>query len=109
MTQKTNKTKILTVEPYYVITCSEDGNVKINSFSKHKGGKELAQNKNKGGYVVVKMNNKSRILHQVVAECVLGKRPVGMTVNHKDGNKLNNNPKNLEYISFSKTRATCFL
>jgi len=35
----------------------------------------------------------------LVAEVFLGPRPKGITINHKDGNKLNNHHTNLEYIS----------
>lgn len=52
------------------------------------------------GYASVKINEKTMYLHKVITECFLGKRPNRYTVNHKDGNKLNNNLSNLEYISF---------
>ena len=51
------------------------------------------------GYDSVKLNGKNFYRHKVIAECFLGKRPEGYTVNHIDGNKLNNNLSNLEYIS----------
>jgi uracil-DNA glycosylase family 4 len=36
--------------------------------------------------------------HQLVAEAMLGPRPPGYEVHHKDENPLNNQPENLEYL-----------
>lgn len=43
--------------------------------------------------------NKTVHVHKAMAELYIGERPDGMTVNHRDGNKLNNAASNLEYLS----------
>ncbi len=42
---------------------------------------------------------KTRFIHNLVANAFLGPYPDGQCVNHKDGNKLNNLPGNLEYMT----------
>ncbi len=41
-------------------------------------------------------------MHWLVAEAFLGKRPKKHTINHKDGNKTNNDINNLEYVTSSE-------
>lgn len=43
-------------------------------------------------------------VHQVVALAFIGEAPEGATVNHKDGNKLNNHFSNLEYATRSENQ-----
>lgn len=45
------------------------------------------------------VGSRPRRLHHLVAETFLGPRPVDLTVNHRDGDKLNSRPSNLEYIT----------
>ena len=58
------------------------------------------------GYAEVKMSKHglaaTKLLHRVVAEVFLGKNNI--TVNHIDGNKTNNNLKNLELLSMEDNR-----
>lgn len=58
------------------------------------------------GYLTVSLykNHKAitKNVHELVANAFLGKRPDGMTINHKDGNKVNNKLSNLEIVSYSK-------
>jgi len=58
------------------------------------------------GYAQVTLNNGKRIknfyVHRLVAEAFLPKRDGKTYVNHKDGNKTNNNISNLEWVSASQ-------
>lgn len=46
-----------------------------------------------------KGKNKVIYIHTLVTEAFLGKKRKGLVVNHKDGNRNNNNIKNLEYCT----------
>lgn len=48
------------------------------------------------GYVSVSFNNKTYSIHRLVVEAFLGEIPEKMDINHKDGDKLNNDYSNLE-------------
>lgn len=87
---------------YKIVINIESGKVKIFSNSKHAKGRELSQNKSPYGYLRVKLNNKNYQIHSLVANYILGERPQGLCVNHIDGNKLNNAPVNLEYVTLSE-------
>jgi hypothetical protein len=88
---------------YYTIEIeSETGEVEIYSSSKHAKGKKLKQTINHNGYLITFMNGKTHLIHSIVAKYILGERPHGLCVNHIDGNKLNNAPVNLEYITLAE-------
>jgi hypothetical protein len=79
---------------------SNFGQVKSFCKSKRKG-KILAECINGHGYFVVILylgeNRKTKYNHRLVAETFFGKSD--LVVNHKDGNTINNNIENLEYVS----------
>lgn len=51
------------------------------------------------GYLRVKINKKTLQVHQIMAVLYFGEDCIGLQVNHKDGNKLNNVKSNLEVIT----------
>lgn len=58
--------------------------------------------KNNDGYFMFKIKSKNKSVHRHVFELVNGKIPTGLTINHVDGNKLNNKIENLELMTFSQ-------
>jgi hypothetical protein len=61
---------------------------------------------NQSGYFQLEVSQnrvrKMRTVHTLIALTYIGERPTGLTINHKDGDKLNNAPSNLEYITFQE-------
>jgi hypothetical protein len=88
------------IEPYYTLFMDEEETY-ITSSSKHAKGRKLSIRKDKWGYLEVKLRDRNVKIHSLIAEEFIGKRPNGYCVNHKDGNKLNNKPSNLEYLTIS--------
>ena len=57
-----------------------------------------------GGYLKTMLKSdegkyRSLYVHRFVCLAFLGQKPKGLEINHKDGNKLNNRPSNLEYVT----------
>lgn len=80
---------------------SNKGNVKNVKFKKHR---ILIPQLDRYGYRVVHLRengNKLIKIHRLVAISFVTGYVSGLTVNHKDGNKYNNCPSNLEWISAS--------
>ena len=70
-------------------------------------GKVMSQKKCANGYRGVSLypeSGKQRhlLVHRLVAIAFLGEMPKGYVVNHKDGNKANNNVSNLEWATPSE-------
>ena len=87
---------------YYTIEIEiETGETKVFSSSKHAKSRELNKKINSKGYLIVNMNSRTYSIHSLVAKFILGERPSGLCINHIDGNKLNNAPSNLEYVTLA--------
>src|SRR5258708_1836344 len=66
------------------------------------------------GYAIVAIFDSSgrkvyRTIHSIIAECFVGPRPKGLSINHKDGNRWNNSADNLEYVTPSYNTKHAFL
>jgi len=71
----------------------EDGHI----FNRH--GRCLKPTKDSSGYLQVNLKSKSTSIHRLVAQQFIP-NPLGLeTVNHIDGNKLNNHISNLEWMT----------
>ena len=55
-----------------------------------------------GGYYVIKLKRKHRSIHSLVACAFVSNVDNKPQINHKDGNKLNNNADNLEWVTGSE-------
>lgn len=93
-------------------TRSIDRVVKINKFgttyTKTYYGKVLATKTNRNGYVETNLwkNNEGKTysVHRLVLENFCPTRNTTLEVNHIDGNKLNNNLENLEWVTSSQNK-----
>ena len=54
------------------------------------------------GYVVVNMHRKQYLVHRLVAITFIRNKTKKPFINHKDGNKINNNVENLEWCTHSE-------
>jgi len=88
-----------------------DNKYEVSNFgrvlSKHFNTKKvLKQTPNRLGYQTVclvdKPKNKLKTVHSLVASAFLNNKLNKPQVNHKDGNKLNNNLQNLEWVTSSE-------
>lgn len=83
-------------------------NVAFGSQIRKAGGKILSPKLKNNGYLEVNLSKKSKYVHRLVAEAWLGEIPKGFNVNHKDGDKSNNNVLNLEIVTYSQNSKHAF-
>ena len=82
---------------------SNTGKVKSRKVDELKGSRD---GKNKSGYERISLSKEGIIskykIHILVALYFIGERPEGYVINHIDGDKINNNVDNLEYVTTSR-------
>ncbi len=77
---------------YYATKCG-------NIYSDYRKKGMLTNSYHCKGYVTARLHGKTYTVHSLVAMSYIGHRPKGLVINHKDANKKNNRPENLEYIT----------
>jgi DNA-binding CsgD family transcriptional regulator len=70
----------------------------------NRAGRILVQGTNPHGYRFLFVGSpvRSTTVHRLIALAFLGHKPDGLQINHKDGDKLNNRPENIEYVTSAK-------
>ena len=81
------------------VTCYSDGSIEVH-VPRSKGRTFGCTDNN--GYVQHTINSRSFKIHELIARAFLGSRPRNHDVDHIDGDKLNNAPSNLRYVTRSQ-------
>lgn len=97
--QVSNKGRIKSLEHFTLQTNIYDKGGKTNRKHEEKILKGWIQNT---GYLTVALKNKKYSIHRLVAETFIKNPEKHKTVNHIDGNKLNNKVENLEWCSLQE-------
>lgn len=88
------------------------GEVDFGSRKRKIGGTILKPKTKNNGYkevnIFVDKKGRSRYVHRLVVAAFMGRIPSGLCVNHKDGDKANNNLNNLEIVTHSQNMIHAF-
>lgn len=110
-----NKAQVKYIGCYAVTICGEIFSIEHEYINRWGGvsvrkKRKLSQSNDKNGYKLTTMkklgwtkNGQIRV-HRLVAHLWLGKCPVGLEVNHKNGDKANNHASNLEYVTSKENK-----
>lgn len=95
------------IENYGTVNVYDNGDI----YSKT--GLKFKDKFNKDGYKYVKVTCKGQkqkfiFVHRLVAWCFLDKPDLATEINHKDGDKTNNNVSNLEWCTHKQNMEHCF-
>lgn len=91
---------------HFLFEVNANGTILRNVKSKKRMKIKVEYHHTKTGYCMSMVSIKGKtirvMIHTVVAECWLGKRPVGMEIDHIDRDSTNNWYWNLRYVSHSE-------
>ena len=83
----------------------------VSNFGHIKSKERIIIRSGSHGYLMVTLYKKglqtTQNIHTLVAKAFIGKCPKNQEVRHKDGNKLNNHAKNLEYGTRTQNLLDC--
>lgn len=84
-----------------------EGIYKVSNFGRVKNHRRIkSQQANNKGYMIVHLSKNAKLrwclVHRLVAQAFIDNPDNKATVNHKDGNRANNNVNNLEWASYSE-------